>query len=275
MEPVWQHTAWLLEYARLTHSDRTLTVISWKLLGFGVLVALLVGGGAYQLGWRVPGLGVPASAPSAGLPRTAAGPGGESRSFVRASSGESACHAALRDAGVSFRTIAKDQAVGVAWPIELSSGVGGVAVRGAKTGAPTNYLDCRLGLALLAWAPRLREQGIVGLRHYSIYRRDAVVATTKKQSGHALGLAIDVGVFERRDGRALSVLDDWHNRERGAEPCGRWFNDKEAGRIMRALVCDAYDHGLFQSVVTPHANAAHDNHVHLELRMNGEGGWLE
>jgi hypothetical protein len=187
---------------------------------------------------------------------------------------ESACYAALRAAGVAFQSVPRADAVGIAWPLKLTGTFDGVRVHGSgKDDAPTNYLDCRLARALLTWAPALRAQGVVGLEHYSMYRTDSVVSNSDKSSGHALGRAIDVAKFELKDGRTLSVLDDWKNRARGKDPCQSWPDD-EAGRVMRQLVCKAAERGLFQIVVTPHYNDAHGNHVHLEVDPNAGSLWL-
>jgi hypothetical protein len=170
--------------------------------------------------------------------------------------------------------VPKTKAPGVAWPIELTSAIDGVRVQGGRKDAPTNYLDCRLARALLAWAPILREHGVVGLDHLSAYRRDAVVAGTTQQSGHASGQAIDVARFELDDGRELSVLEDWTNRDRGADPCREWLMDDEKARLMRRLVCDAVDRDVFQMALTPHYNDAHRNHVHLEIVPEADSGWV-
>jgi hypothetical protein len=287
MDPIWLYMARLLEAAQLTRSPRTLFLITLNLTAVGVLGAVLIATCAYALGWRAGGVisdPFPASAARVTLPHTAAAPRNDDRSIPapaantqrpRASVDEAACYASLSGAGVTFQTIPRDQTPGVAWPIKLTSAVGGVLIHGGKKDAPTNYLDCRLALALLAWAPSLQEQGVIGLEHFSAYRRDAVIAASTKQSGHALGWAIDVGRFEMRDGRTLSVLDDWKNRDRGAAPCKLWPTDEEPARIMRKLVCDAYEHELFQIVITPHYNDAHNNHVHLEIRHEGEGSSMD
>lgn len=186
----------------------------------------------------------------------------------------SECYAALRGAGVSFQTLARADAGEITWPIKLTGPIDGIRIHGTgKADAPTNYLDCRLAKALLAWAPWLRAHGVVGLEHYSMYRADSVVSNSDKPSGHALGRAIDVAKFELKDGRTLSVLEDWKNRARGAEPCRTW-PDEDAGRTMRQLVCDAAERGLFQIVVTPHHNEAHGNHVHLEVDPLADSLWI-
>ncbi|HKP63940.1 MAG TPA: extensin family protein [Polyangiales bacterium] len=251
------------------NSARKLRVSTWKSVQLVVVGVLFVASCVYALIWRAsPDL--LARSPRATLPHMPA----VAPHSPRAAGSEAACYEGLSARGVTFQTVPKSEAPGVAWPIKLTSAVDGVLIHGVKSDAPTNYLDCRLALALLAWAPSLRERGVVGLEHYSAYRRDAVVAGTTSPSGHAIGSAIDVGLFEMRDGRKLSVLEDWTNRARGKDPCQEFPTDDEAARTMRKLVCDAYQHELFQRVITPHYNDAHKNHVHLEVAPKSEGAWI-
>lgn len=191
----------------------------------------------------------------------------------RASDDEAACYAQLADAGVSFERVPRARASGVDWPIKLSGAIQGVRVYGGKKDAPTNYLDCRLALALADWAPLLSRAGVVGLQHYSMYRRNGTVGQSSKVSGHALGRAIDVAFFDLRDGRRLSVLDDWKNRARGAAPC-EVASTTAAEKTMRDLVCEAAERELFRMVLTPHYNAAHGNHLHLEIGPDHGGSWI-
>jgi hypothetical protein len=177
---------------------------------------------------------------------------------------EAACHAHLEAAGVGFETVPQASAVGVVWPIKLTGSVLGIRIYGGNKNAPTNYLDCRLALALVEWAPLLKREGVVGLQHYSMYRKDAVVGRSTRLSSHALGRAIDVAFFDMRDGRRLSVLADWKNRVQGVDPCGV-SSGSEAEKVMRDLVCEARDREVFEMVLTPHYNEAHKNHVHLDI----------
>lgn len=177
---------------------------------------------------------------------------------------EAACYAELEAAGVRFQRVPQRRAPGIAWPIALAGSVDGLRVYGGAKDAPTNYLDCRLAIALVEWAPQLERAGVIGLQHYSMYRRDSRVGQSTKKSGHALGRAIDVAYFYLRDGSRLSVLDDWKNRERGVEPCSL-ASSASGEKLMRELVCTALAHELFQTVLTPHYNAAHKNHLHLEV----------
>jgi hypothetical protein len=177
---------------------------------------------------------------------------------------EAKCHANLEAAGVQFQAVPQELATGVDWPIKLSGPIHGIRVYGGKKDAPTNYLDCRLALALAQWAPLLEREGVVGLQHFSMYRHDAKIGKSTKVSGHALGRAIDVGVFEMRDGRKLNVLKDWKSRARGVDPCDV-SSTNDAEKIMRDLVCEASSREVFQMILTPHYDDAHKNHVHLEI----------
>jgi hypothetical protein len=42
-------------------------------------------------------------------------------------------------------------------------------------------------------------------------------------------------------------------------------SEDEKGKLLRKVVCDAVERDLFQVVITPHHDRAHQNHVHLEL----------
>ena len=185
-----------------------------------------------------------------------------------------ACAASLKQAGVEYREVSAAAADGIAWPIRLTGPVGGVRIEGGATPeADTNYLDCRLAATLLAWAPSLRARGIVAIEHYSMYRPLSRVGGSDKPSGHAAGRAIDLGRVELEDGRMVSVLTDWKNRKPNAHPCADWRDD-DAGQLLRDLACDAAQRGYFQVIVTPHHNAAHANHLHLEIDPAAGSLWM-
>ncbi|HET8935485.1 MAG TPA: extensin family protein [Polyangiales bacterium] len=185
-----------------------------------------------------------------------------------------ACEASLKQAGIDYRKVSTAAADGIAWPIRLVGPIAGVRIEGGqKLEAETNYLDCRLAATLLVWAPSLRARGIVGIDHFSMYRPQAHVDGGEKLSGHAAGRAIDLGRLELQDWRTLNVMDAWKNRKAGADPCGS-YRDDAAGELLRDVVCDAAQRGLFQVVVTPHHNAAHADHVHLEIDPQASSLWI-
>jgi hypothetical protein len=190
-----------------------------------------------------------------------------------ASGPDEACHLQLRKAGVPFVKILTERAPDVQLPIRLTGAVAGVEIRGTGKKA-THYMDCRLALALVRWAPLLGAAGVVRIDHYSIYRQDAQVGATRKPSGHAGALAIDAGRFHLSDGRLLTVLDTWTDKTKGGAACSPRPQQGADERLLRELVCDAARRGIFQTIVTPHHNPDHDNHVHLEVSGSLAPTWI-
>ena len=84
---------------------------------------------------------------------------------------------------------------------------------------------------------------------------------------HPAGLAIDVGLLHKKDGRWLSVARQFQGHI-GDKTCGDGAYAPEApdARELRALVCEASDLGVFTYVLTPDYNAAHVDHFHMEIK---------
>lgn len=182
------------------------------------------------------------------------------------------CYRALAAAGVVFEQVPAQDARGIAVPTLLRGPLGGIEVVPSDHSVKHALLDCRLALALLAWAPTLRRAGVERIEHYSTYRPGARTSKTGKVSGHARGLAIDAARFGLTDGETLDVRTDWEDRERGAAPCPRRPDEGRPSRLLRDVVCSAVERELFQVVITPHHDRAHGDHVHLELRP--EVSWM-
>lgn len=118
--------------------------------------------------------------------------------------------------------------------------------------------------------PAKAPVGVIGKR---VAKRDAVASglhqTTWAPPGtrHPAGLAIDVGLLHKRDGRWLSVARDFQGRI-GARTCGEGAPSPEnpVAQEMRALVCESAAQGVFTYVLTPDYNAAHADHFHMEIK---------
>jgi hypothetical protein len=175
------------------------------------------------------------------------------------------CLGLLERAAVTFESVPEDEAPTVAVPVYVRAPLLGVSFGPTNGDAERGMLDCRLAVALYAWAEVLAEHGIVKVEHYSTYRPGARVRGNGKSSGHAHALAIDAARFHTIDGRVLDVEADWAERQRGQSPCPPRDDDGPAGRVLRDVVCAAVERDLFQVVLTPHYDRAHENHVHLEL----------
>jgi hypothetical protein len=110
----------------------------------------------------------------------------------------------------------------------------------------------------------------------TIARRDmpappgsALHSTTPAPPGtrHPAGLAIDVGLLHKRDGRWLNVARQFKGKI-GAKTCGdgAFAADDADARELRALVCEPAERGIFTYVLTPNYNAAHADHYHMEIK---------
>jgi hypothetical protein len=84
---------------------------------------------------------------------------------------------------------------------------------------------------------------------------------------HPAGLAIDVGLLHKKDGRWLSVARQFQGHI-GDKTCGDGAHVPESpdAKELRALVCEASDLGVFTYVLTPDYNAAHVDHFHMEIK---------
>jgi hypothetical protein len=84
---------------------------------------------------------------------------------------------------------------------------------------------------------------------------------------HPAGLAIDVGLLRKRDGRWLNVAHHFQGHI-GAKTCGEGaaMPEKPEARELRAIVCESADLGIFTYVLTPNYNAAHADHYHMEIK---------
>ena len=71
-----------------------------------------------------------------------------------------------------------------------------------------------------------------------------------RRSGHAIANAVDVGGFTLKDGRRISVLNDWTSP------------DPQVQAFLSAIHASACRR--FGTVLSPAYNAAHRNHLHLE-----------
>lgn len=84
---------------------------------------------------------------------------------------------------------------------------------------------------------------------------------------HPAGLAIDVALLHKKDGRWLSVARQFQGHI-GDKTCGDGAYTPESpdAKELRALVCEASDLGVFTYVLTPDYNVAHADHFHMEIK---------
>lgn len=81
------------------------------------------------------------------------------------------------------------------------------------------------------------------------------VAGSSRRSGHATASAIDVSGFVLADGRRISIAGDWSQGSAA---------EREFLRTIHTSACKR-----FGMVLGPAYNAAHEDHLHLELSGRG------
>lgn len=178
-------------------------------------------------------------------------------SIATASSRDTAiCYADLRRDGVDFRALPdKDYGHGC--------GLSGT-VQLLDIGVPVNNLTavrCGEARAFATWirngvapaAYQILGSQLVRVDSMGSYACRNVVGSARngdKRSGHAIANAIDIGGFVLKDGRRISIFDDWNS----PDPATRQFL-----QTIRTSACKR-----FGTVLSPDYNAAHHNHLHVE-----------
>ncbi|MGK2741725.1 extensin-like domain-containing protein [Tepidicaulis sp. LMO-SS28] len=123
-------------------------------------------------------------------------------------------------------------------------------------------LTCPALAALAMWErhsviPAAKEvlgTEVARVLHYGTYScRNVNSAATGRRSKHASARAIDIAGFELKDGRRITVLQDWD----AETPEGRFLARVHEGAC-----------GYFGGVLGPDYNAAHKDHFHFEM-----SGW--
>jgi hypothetical protein len=131
--------------------------------------------------------------------------------------------------------------------------------------SPPATLSCPIVSALDRWvadgvqpaAMRWFGQPVVEIKQISSYScRGMVGAGTNHISEHAFGNALDVAGFILADGRKVMVKDGWN----GAPEEAGFLHD------VQGAACD-----VFTTVLAPGYNAAHYNHIHVDLMRRSSG----
>lgn len=186
------------------------------------------------------------------------------------------CIAELDRRHIPYTTV--DQARGVLIPIRFSGPLHGVHFRGLapekqRSTSPYEIVDCRLALALDDFSALLEEHQIVEVVHFSMYRPPSAKHWPAGKIGarHSGALALDAGVFKKRDGKVLSVEKDFHGRIGIKRTCDPKFGPAPAtaeALELRSIVCAAGQRHTFNLELTPNFNRPHYNHFHLEVTAN-------
>ena len=182
-----------------------------------------------------------------------------------ASRDDEACLARLRAANVRFdiptMPAAARASCTIEVPVRLKS-VAGHARAIAEVHLPEEpVVSCRFGERLAAWlghlvAPLIAGRTSADLRGvrtgpgYECRNRNG--AANGKLSAHAVGQAIDISGFELSNGKLIPVKPDGDEAMR------------EVVDSVRTAAC-----GWFTTVLGPGSDAAHTDHLHVDIAMHG------
>ena len=183
---------------------------------------------------------------------------------------------------------------GIATPLRFVGALGEIQFRVPPPKSAFGNLDCRQALLWTEVLPILQAHGVVAVRIDNFYRNHARIRKGKK-SQHAYGLAADITsiVFDApetaetaRTGAALPSGSGTADIERdflgkrGAPVCGpeahlflqSTSDAEQIGRAtrLRNLICELARQGAFHHILTPNYDAAHRNHLHLDLQRDNK-----
>lgn len=177
-----------------------------------------------------------------------------------------ACRLALFTLGVEYREIPSitdpaQRDCGIARPVQVTGILPGIALEG---GAP---MRCDTARALAHWTREIvvpaashlpNAPRITSIALGSTYQCRGVIGNGDSHtiSEHALGNAIDIAAFAFDDGTRIEI----------APPADRGDLAVAFQNAVQGAACL-----FFTTVLGPGSNAAHDNHLHLDIKARRGG----
>jgi hypothetical protein len=162
-----------------------------------------------------------------------------------------ACLIRLRELGIPFVSLPPLR--GVLTPVRVAGPVGGIRYLPLGGRAPL-VGDCRLVVALHRAAPYLRNLGVTEVHYSSAYAYRLM--PSGRLSQHAMGLAIDVHRV-RVGAELLEVRTDFQ--------VGLEDGCAAGSPLLNRMACLLRAWRVFDWVLTPDFDRAHDNHFHLDI----------
>lgn len=143
-------------------------------------------------------------------------------------------------------------------PVTVRPPIHGIELVSYSSGESRDILAaCDMALALVATVDDLAAHGVTRIWHWGTYNC-RVVDGTDRLSRHAYGDAIDLVAFDLSGGASYSLEDDWEHDTTSPRTPGGLFLYEAAHRW--------YDHYVWNTILTPNYNLAHDDHFHVDLK---------
>ena len=142
-------------------------------------------------------------------------------------------------------------------PVWLKSPVLGVELRNTGgTETPQVLASCPMAQAVVDTVLDVLPLDVEAIRHIGTYNC-RVIANTTTLSQHGLANAIDIYGFDFYDGRLWTLIDDWEDNQ-------TTFNT-DAGQWLYDTAYRWHDDAIWNIILTPNFNSAHDNHFHVDM----------
>lgn len=182
------------------------------------------------------------------------------------------CQLELAARGVSFEpTLRADEiepstglTCHIEEPVFLRPPILGVDLRYYNgTATPTVLMSCDGAHAVADTVEDAKADGVDTILHIGTYVCRSI-AGTSSLSRHAYGDAIDYYGFEFSDGRRYILEEDWVHDQHPppvSNAAARWLYD---------AAYRWYDEEIWNIILTPNYNSAHDNHFHVDLTPGGD-----
>lgn len=136
-------------------------------------------------------------------------------------------------------------------PVRVGAQIGGVTFDHDEM-----LMGCGLARALVEMSELLEAREIVEV-HVGTPYSCRTIRGRSRLSEHAHGLAIDVAAFVGADGTEYNIYDDWeHNTD---DP------ESEEAQVLYDLVHLFFEEEIFNVLLTPNYDAAHDRWLHMDL----------
>lgn len=195
-------------------------------------------------------------------------PGTETYSCIPGESSDlSACHEELIARGIGFEPTVRsidypdgrpDKECEIIDPVWVESPVFGVDLK-YYDGEPTPRVlaGCEMAQALADTVEDVAPYGVLSLLHIGTYNC-RMIAGTDSLSEHSFANAIDIYGFEFDDGRVWTLIDHWEHDTTSPTT--------DAGRFLYESAHRWHDEWIWNIILTPNYNLAHDNHFHVDLK---------
>lgn len=124
------------------------------------------------------------------------------------------------------------------------------------TPTPNITMSCEGATALARTAFDAADHGVSAVRHIGTYNCRAI-AGTDSLSQHSFGDAIDIYGYDLAAGPSYILEDEWEHDTSNPVGAGAQFLYDTSWRY--------FDDWMWNIVLTPNYNAAHDNHFHVDM----------